>query len=167
MKKPVRIGGKVIDWRDSSSFDVVDPLGGKVNDMRVTNPIFNALAAADKDTLIKIIQWLIDSKVDNKLKPNSVLVGNSNGVAVEEEMIDYVDPNLANPTQIHPVGFAVRLNTGFEIAYLHNIFRSIPIAIQTAGVTQIYAPNPARKILVKDVYLLGDLPRCKKQYRDL
>lgn len=139
---------------DIAFCNVVDPLGGKVNDMRVTNPIFNALAAADKDTLIKIIQWLIDSKVDNKLKPNSVLVGNSNGVAVEEEMIDYVDPNLANPTQIHPVGFAVRLNTGFEIAYLHNIFRSIPIAIQTAGVTQIYAPNPARKILVKDVYLL-------------
>lgn len=139
---------------DIAFSNVVDPLGGKVNDMRVTNPIFNALAAADKDTLIDIIKWLIDSKVDNKLKPNSVLVGNSNGVAGEEEMIDYVDPNLANPTQIHPVGFAVRLNTGFEIAYLHNIFRSIPIAIQTAGVTQIYAPNPARKILVKDAYLL-------------
>lgn len=139
---------------DIAFCNVVDPLGGKINDMRVANPIFNALAAADKDTLIKIIQWLIDSKVDNKLKPNSVLVGSSSGVAQEEEMIDYVDPNLANPTQIHPVGFAVRLNTGFEIAYLHNIFRSIPIAIHTAGVTQIYAPNPARKILVKDAYLL-------------
>lgn len=139
---------------DIAFSNVVDPLGGKINDMRVANPIFNALAAADKDTLIKIIQWLIDSKVDNKLKPNSVLVGNSSGIAQEEEMIDFVDPNLANPTQIHPVGFAVRLNTGFEIAYLHNIFRSIPIAIQTAGVTQIYAPNPSRKILVKDAYLL-------------
>lgn len=143
----------------SSVYDILQKIGIESNaDLtsllsNTSNALFNALASANKDTLIEIIKWLIENKVDRKLSTNTVWVGDVSGVPVEESMIDYVDPNLTNPTQIHPVGFAVRLNTGFEIAYLHNIFRSIPIAVQTAGVTQIYITNAGRKILIKDIYV--------------
>lgn len=151
--------GQTLPSGVSTVYDILQKIGIDQNAdittllANTSNVVFNALASANKDTLIEIIKWLIENKVDRKLSTNTVWVGDVSGVPVEESMIDYVDPNLTNPTQIHPVGFAVRLNTGFEIAYLHNIFRSIPIAIQPAGVTQIYITNAGRKILIKDIYV--------------
>lgn len=144
----------------STVYDVLTKIGIESNaDLTAllsgtSNPQFNSLSLASKDTLVDIIKWLIEKKLDRTLTKNSVWVGSEAGEVVEEQMIEYIDPNLTNPTQIHPVGFAIKLNTGAGIEHIQSVFRSIPVAAKTTGTTQIYLANVGKKILVKDVFVL-------------
>lgn len=152
--------GQVLPAGIATAYDILQKIGIEANADLTTllantsNALFNALAGASKDTLVEIIKWLIEKKLDRTLTKDSVWVGGESGEAVEEAMIEYIDPNLTNPTQIDPKGFCVRLNTGAGVVYLHNIFRSIVLPIQTQAINQIYASNIGRKLLIKDIYLL-------------
>lgn len=119
-----------------------------------SNALFNALAGASKDTLVEIIKWLIENKIDKQLAKDRVWVGNGEGISEEVEMISPFDQNIPYLGQFKVGAFSIEQNAGTNgtLQYI-KVYKSQTISLGVNAVTLLENTVMSKELKILDIQL--------------